>query len=500
MSDGATPGERLPGLREGVELELSETGGVLTDRVFGRRIKLDARGAALCRELSREVLGDQPAPALEELAAAVGSPIEVIGPFADKLLALDLVASERALKRLADRRALAAVRAEPARHLRVLPEARFECTMCGSCCGGHNVGPVSSAVLAGLDPAIPTLEPVVKRVRHVDKDLFVILQQDVMCHVADGSCLFLDDGGRCRIHSRLGGQAKPLPCRVFPWELVATPAGLRVTVQRECRDFVRATSDEQPLLSVANAELSALLEELEQLPEARLTARLGGQELASWADWEALEGRLLETLSEVDPSDQAALFRALVKCLPANAPSADEPTFGVWRERLSGALETMLRAAPPANERVVIRVDSLAVAIEALTHARGWVLQRALEPLTVELATLLKEHLRHAIWATTPLLASSVEAGIGRLIAEWLLARVIAITRARQVKRFHVTTQDVQDGLVVACFLFRHDDVKPLLQDLDETTAAVFVDGLETLLTQGASEGGPDGRLELVKF
>ena len=47
-------------------------------------------------------------------------------------------------------------------------------------------------------------------------------------HRADGSCVFLGEGGKCRIHERFGYETKPLPCRLFPFVLV--PAGDRWAV------------------------------------------------------------------------------------------------------------------------------------------------------------------------------------------------------------------------------------------------------------------------------
>ncbi|MDB5392278.1 MAG: Flagellin N-methylase [Planctomycetaceae bacterium] len=44
----------------------------------------------------------------------------------------------------------------------------------------------------------------------------------------DGACVFLDDKGLCRIHSRFGEAAKPLACRVYPYAL--HPAGKTVAV------------------------------------------------------------------------------------------------------------------------------------------------------------------------------------------------------------------------------------------------------------------------------
>ncbi len=45
---------------------------------------------------------------------------------------------------------------------------------------------------------------------------------------ADGSCVFLNDTGRCRIHARFGEAAKPLACRLFPFAI--HPAGSKLTL------------------------------------------------------------------------------------------------------------------------------------------------------------------------------------------------------------------------------------------------------------------------------
>jgi len=492
----------VPTLRPDVLLAMGPDGsGSLTDPVLGRRIKLDAQGIALCRELLPE-RGET--VVLATVAANIGSTLEGVTSFAGRLVSLDLCATERARVRVAERLALAQVRARPAAHLAVLKDARFGCTMCGSCCGGHNVGPVSEAVLAGLELPLATLEPIVRAARRIDKELFVTLPgeratpgKDVMCHASNGSCVFLDDTGKCRIHATVGGDNKPLPCRIFPWELVATPTGVRVSVQRECRDFARATGPDAPPLEDAFEELTALVAAIEVLPSARPIATVAGRELASWAEWESLEARLMAVVDGSDGTDPSATFAGLIACVPS-ANSTER--FATWRTRFGAPLQQMLRAAPPANERVLIRVDALRILLAALEGARGWVLARALSPLKGATATLFKQHLRHSLWSVTPLRASSVEAGLGRLVAEWVLARLVALTRAREVKRFHVTDQDLQDGLAVVSFLFRHDDLQPILNDLDPFTVAVFVSNIESFWRDAPDQDEPDGRVELVKF
>lgn len=501
----------VPTLRSDVVLAVTPEGvGTLTDPLFGRRIRLDALGVALCRALLPE---HGETVAVFAIATAIGSAVESVRAFATRLVALDLCATPRAAVRVAERRALAQVKAAPAAHLKVLAGARFGCTMCGSCCGGHNIGPVSEAVLAGLRLPVATLEPVVRAARRLDKELFVTLPgeratpgADVMCHASNGSCVFLDDVGKCRIHAAVGGDKKPLPCRIFPWELVATPTGVRVSVQRECRDFMRATGPDTPPLEDALEELTALVNAIGVLPTARAIPTVRGRELASWAEWEALEVRLMDIATASDGTDPGATFIALNACLEAGT-GVDLATkvaagdgFAGWRARLSGPLSQMLRAAPPPNERMLIRVDALRLLLGALESARGWVLARALMPLEGSAALLFKEHLRHALWSVTPLRASNVEAGLGRLVAEWVLARLVALARAREVKRFHVTDQDLQDGLAVVSFLFRHDDLQPILNELDPLTVDVFVTGLAAFLRAAPDQDAPDRRIELVKF
>lgn len=491
----------LTALRDDVRIEVGADGsGALVDGALGRRIKLDARGVAIAQALA----ATDGARTATAISATIETDAAGVAGFAARLVALDLCDTARARTRVAERQALARVKARPAAHLATLAEARFGCTMCGSCCGGHNVGPVSQAVLDGLAAHLPALEAEVRAQRHVAKDLFVRLPPGeravpgthVMCHASNGSCVFLDDAGRCRIHARVGGDHKPLPCRIFPWELVATPTGVRVAVQRECRDFLAATGHDAPPLEAAHDELVALVEAIGELPTARPIPRVRGRELDSWAAWESLEQQLFAALAASDATDPGATFAALAACL--GEPGA-AGRFSEWRARFVGPLEQMLAAAPAPSARTWIRVEGLELAVHALEAADGWVLARALGPLGGEAATLFREHLRHALWATTPLRATSIEAGLGRLHAEWVLARLVAIVRAREVKRFHVTTQDLQDGLVIASFLFRHEDLQPLLAELDPLTTSVFVDGLGPLRDEAAAET-PDRRVELVKF
>jgi Fe-S-cluster containining protein len=493
-----------PKLRDEVRSDIasSDGAGSIADPVFQRRIRLDAKAMALISTL-RGAGGST-----DELAERLGADPERLAPVLHRLMALDLLDSPRARARVSERIQLESVSTTPGKSLKPMPWARFGCTMCGSCCGGHNVGPVSPQILEGLAEVADDLENDITRERFSEKGLFFGLptgprESSAMCHAASGSCVFLDDGGRCRIHARLGGDKKPLPCRVFPWELVVTPTGVRVAVQRECRDFSAATAGHQPLISEActdGGEVETLVNALASaggLPSAKPIPVLRGAELDTWADYERLEDELLGVVAS--GTDSNAILAGLVTTLsPGHGPARD--AFIAWRKRFLERIEAILSEAPPPDAHRIIRVDSLEALGEALALISGWVLSRALAPLEGPAFHLFTAHLRHAIWSCALARAPSIEKGLARLISEWLLARVLAISRARTAKRFHVTRDDLQDGLTLVSFLYRHDDLAPILADLDDLAVTCFVDGFLEFAASAPTFDAPDARLELVKF
>jgi hypothetical protein len=107
------------------------------------------------------------------------------------------------------------------RPLRVRHGARFRCAGDGMCCSDlHLLGPLS----------------------RLERQLFGVFAQGVVTR-ADGSavlavredhsCAFLDGDG-CGLHKRLGRTGKPRACWRFPYGLVATPSGGRVTTAHYC--------------------------------------------------------------------------------------------------------------------------------------------------------------------------------------------------------------------------------------------------------------------------
>jgi lysine-N-methylase len=76
---------------------------------------------------------------------------------------------------------------------------------------------------------------------------------------ADGACVFLGDNGRCRIHERFGYDAKPLPCRLFPFILIPAGKEWRVGMRYACpsaaANLGRPLAEHDPALNAFADEL-----------------------------------------------------------------------------------------------------------------------------------------------------------------------------------------------------------------------------------------------------
>ena len=101
-----------------------------------------------------------------------------------------------------------------------IPEAHYSCTSCGRCCRDWHVY-LSRIELErlkqlswGATDGIPS-------------DLSVeIGGTNYVAHRENGACIYLDEATNlCKIHSKFGEAAKPLGCRVYPWNVVTTFPG-----------------------------------------------------------------------------------------------------------------------------------------------------------------------------------------------------------------------------------------------------------------------------------
>ncbi|MDB4981438.1 MAG: hypothetical protein JWM82_2190 [Myxococcales bacterium] len=170
--------------------------------------------------------------------------------------------------------------------MHVRPGARFTCHADGLCCSDiHVLGPVEEAELVPL-----------RALGHriVGRDASV---KGWAFRVADtGACPFLESDNLCRVHATLGPRLKPATCRLFPFYLVGTPAGVRVSTSHRCT--CRSIGQREPLdadrvraeIGVADADLP-----LAWSTPARIA--LDAERDVSFAAWTAREARLLDKLN-----------------------------------------------------------------------------------------------------------------------------------------------------------------------------------------------------------
>ncbi|MET0287221.1 MAG: hypothetical protein ABW352_22240 [Polyangiales bacterium] len=163
--------------------------------------------------------------------------------------------------------------------------ARYTCFGDGLCCTDiHALGPVTRKEKAEVD----LLEPGAL-VRHKD------LGQPVFKVDDDTHACVLRSVRGCELHARHGAEAKPAGCIRFPYGLIATPDGGRITTEHRCPC---RTLGARPLLSVDDA-LGSLVDSAGRLsPNGRVGARVqiaDGKTLA-FARYRAVEAKMIETL------------------------------------------------------------------------------------------------------------------------------------------------------------------------------------------------------------
>jgi Fe-S-cluster containining protein len=109
---------------------------------------------------------------------------------------------------------------------------RWDCHQCGVCCRGSIV-PLSDDDVARLQAQNWDQQPDFRGTR-----VFVREKSPGhdyrLAHRADGSCVFLMQDGRCRIHKELGFEAKPLVCRMFPLQIIPRDGQAMLTIRRTC--------------------------------------------------------------------------------------------------------------------------------------------------------------------------------------------------------------------------------------------------------------------------
>jgi hypothetical protein len=178
------------------------------------------------------------------------------------------------------------------RPLLVREGARFTCHGDGLCCSdAHALGPLTRAERAH-----------VTRFR-ADAAVYLPLLKDWAFNTREGGCVFLDRNARCTIHAQHGPEQKPAACNRFPYGLIATPVGGRVTTEHRCPC---RTLGERPPLDLADAERSLAAGHARVTVEGRVPERvaLTGRRRVKFETYLAYERPILaRLLAGEDPLD-----------------------------------------------------------------------------------------------------------------------------------------------------------------------------------------------------
>jgi lysine-N-methylase len=186
----------------------------------------------------------------------------------------------------------------------------WSCHSCSACCRQHLIEVTEEERQRILEQGwteqdgIPSDRPVL--VKHAGppwKKRYRLGQQ------ADGACIFLDEQGLCRIHAKFGENAKPLPCKIYPYAF--HPAGRKVAVslRYSCPSVVanrgRAVSEQtKDLKPLAGAVVP---EWVSRIPPPKISA-------AARVDWDDFM-RFIDTLDAIIAEENVPIVRKLLSAL-----------------------------------------------------------------------------------------------------------------------------------------------------------------------------------------
>jgi len=171
----------------------------------------------------------------------------------------------------------------------------------------------------------------------------------VLNHRADGSCVFLSEQGRCRIHERHGYETKPLACRLFPFVLVPTGDHWSVGVRFACPSAAANKGRPMPEYAGDLAVFAARLAEREGLtprPDGSLMAPpfLRGRQRLDWPD----TLRIVQTLVAMLRDRRDPVERRLRKCLTLAKEMRQAKLKNITGTRLGDLLD-LLRGVADAD-------------------------------------------------------------------------------------------------------------------------------------------------------
>ena len=246
------------------------------------------------------------------------------------------------------------------RHLPLVQN--WDCHQTGTCCKEYHVG-ITEAEKKQIDAQGWDIQADLGGLGPVKKVGLPWNRHYELGHRPDGSCVFLGETGRCRIHERHGYAAKPLACRLFPFVLVPVADHWRVSLRYACPS---AAGNKGRAISTYDADLRQFADQLaerEQVsagPDGMLIRppRLQGSQTLDWPDVLRVVGVLLDLLRNVRDPMELRLRKCLTLATEMRRARLDD----IRGDRLSEFLVLMRGVA-----------DSETVVNPQTIPAPGWV-------------------------------------------------------------------------------------------------------------------------------
>lgn len=256
--------------------------------------------------------------------------------------------------------------------------APYRCASSGACCTSAWPIPVEPDVLHGLRSAVA--RGVLAPARGTLDEALAPGPPAVLLPDARGRCAFFEtDGGHaCVIHRRLGHDALPVSCRLFPRVCLLTPRGVSITLSHYCPTAAA-------LLFAADGPPS-IVEDAPAFPAAAASEGLDARAAAPpllrpgvFLGWDAharFERHAVATLGAADgATPETALGRLAADAERLRAWTAHD---GAFDDRLDLVIENAARETPPAPPDDMLIAEVRAAIPDALRppdrepHAVDW--------------------------------------------------------------------------------------------------------------------------------
>jgi len=173
-----------------------------------------------------------------------------------------------------------------------------------------------------------------------------------LAHHVDGTCIFLNEQGLCKIHAKFGEPEKPLPCRLYPFRFIQIGKQVRLDIRFDCPQV--AGNKGKPI-TTKRQYLSELMPQLTSESKINIEPVLYGNVKVEWAQL----CRITEAFERILNYKELSLSDRIIGCVNmssllynpkiASLHGGELSTFltAISDKIINSALETTVQRVPP---------------------------------------------------------------------------------------------------------------------------------------------------------